>query len=570
MQVAFQRRRKLMFKYVKILLILFLILSVQKCFSQQWVSTYSNHISNDLISEDKAFSIAVSNSGFVYVTGFCSTDSNGTDICTIKYNQEGDTVWTQVYNGSGNSEDKAYAIVIDDLDNIYITGYTTDSANGIDIVTIKYNSDGERQWTAIYNGTSNTEDKSQALCIDQNGNVYVTGYATNTGSGKDIVVLKYTTDGTLLWPITYNYVDVNGDDIANAIVINSQGDVIVTGSSMGETSAGTEDMLTLKLAQGSGNFMWVQRYNGPNESEDKAYAITIDDLDNIIITGYVTNLDGNIGLTTIKYSSSGLTSWRNIYDSSGYDSYARSIAATPDGYVVSGTTKTGPAEGTEDYITIKYSNSGVIEWVKTYDGSSSDISYSLVVSEIDNAVYVTGSSMSDTAAGTEDMFTIEYDLTSGTVVDTARYDVSAGGEDVSYDIAIDTSGNVYITGYTAPLNNDAGISNSTDYVTVKYTGGHLLSKRKISGIPYSFALYQNYPNPFNPSTKIKFSLPQNGIAKLAVYDILGREVEILVNQNLTTGDYSVEFNGSKYASGVYFYELKLGNYRDVKKMVLIK
>jgi hypothetical protein len=94
-------------------------------------------------------------------------------------------------------------------------------------------------------------------------------------------------------------------------------------------------------------------------------------------------------------------------------------------------------------------------------------------------------------------------------------------------------------------------------------------------VPEGFKLYQNYPNPFNPVTKIKFSIPspykelvQN--IKLVIYDILGREAATLVNEPLQPGVYETEFDGTNYASGVYFYSLKYGDYYQATKMILLK
>ncbi|HMQ78185.1 MAG TPA: T9SS type A sorting domain-containing protein, partial [Ignavibacteria bacterium] len=89
-------------------------------------------------------------------------------------------------------------------------------------------------------------------------------------------------------------------------------------------------------------------------------------------------------------------------------------------------------------------------------------------------------------------------------------------------------------------------------------------------IPENYSLGQNYPNPFNPVTKIKFELPSDGLTSLIIYDNLGRVVEELVNKNLTVGSYEVNFDASNYSSGVYYYELTSGSYRDVKKMTLVK
>ena len=90
------------------------------------------------------------------------------------------------------------------------------------------------------------------------------------------------------------------------------------------------------------------------------------------------------------------------------------------------------------------------------------------------------------------------------------------------------------------------------------------------GIPDNYALSQNYPNPFNPTTKINFAIPKQGFVSLKVYDILGRMVSQLVNEVKTAGTYSVDFNASNFASGIYFYKLEVNNFTDVKRMVFLK
>jgi photosystem II stability/assembly factor-like uncharacterized protein len=91
-----------------------------------------------------------------------------------------------------------------------------------------------------------------------------------------------------------------------------------------------------------------------------------------------------------------------------------------------------------------------------------------------------------------------------------------------------------------------------------------------SEVPKGFELSQNYPNPFNPSTKIKFALPQGSFVKLVVYDALGKEMETLVNKQLSTGSYEADWNAARYTSGVYFYTLTANGLADTKKMLLVK
>ncbi len=103
----------------------------------------------------------------------------------------------------------------------------------------------------------------------------------------------------------------------------------------------------------------------------------------------------------------------------------------------------------------------------------------------------------------------------------------------------------------------------------------VLSVNDNNQVPNKFVLYQNYPNPFNPTTKIKYSIPNVGkestlSIQIKVYDILGKEVATLVNENQQPGNYEVTFNGNRLASGIYFYRLQAGKFTDTKKLILMK
>lgn len=91
-----------------------------------------------------------------------------------------------------------------------------------------------------------------------------------------------------------------------------------------------------------------------------------------------------------------------------------------------------------------------------------------------------------------------------------------------------------------------------------------------SEIPGKYALSQNYPNPFNPVTKIDFSIPKSGLVTVKIYDILGKEVEVLINKEYSAGNYTIDFDASKFSSGIYFYKLSSGSFSETKKMILIK
>lgn len=135
----------------------------------------------------------------------------------------------------------------------------------------------------------------------------------------------------------------------------------------------------------------------------------------------------------------------------------------------------------------------------------------------------------------------------------------------------DSKGNIYMSGYFGYVD---GYS-SQNFAAWINDPGIIESVKKIetAGIPLQFSLEQNFPNPFNPTTTINFSISKNMVGlpvSLKVYNILGKEVATIVNETFSPGKYSVQFNASKLASGMYFYRLQSGNFATVKKMLFIK
>ena len=106
---------------------------------------------------------------------------------------------------------------------------------------------------------------------------------------------------------------------------------------------------------------------------------------------------------------------------------------------------------------------------------------------------------------------------------------------------------------------------------IDYDGSSTYSQIvEIKTSPLSFSLFQNYPNPFNPTTKIQYWLPERSRVRLTIYDVLGREIKTLVNEEKPAGFYEAKFDGTGVPSGVYFYRIEAGTFSDTKKFVLLK
>ena len=135
-----------------------------------------------------------------------------------------------------------------------------------------------------------------------------------------------------------------------------------------------------------------------------------------------------------------------------------------------------------------------------------------------------------------------------------------------------------ISGITTRLNavsfsdQDNGTAVGDEGVILRTTNGGVtfIEEKEINTIPTNYTLNHNYPNPFNPSTTIQYSIKERTSVELILYDILGRQVEVLVNEEQDAGYYKINFDAGRLASGIYFYRLQAGNFVETKKMILMK
>src|SRR4030065_500206 len=239
------------------------------------------------------------------------------------------------------------------------------------------------------------------------------------------------------WVARYNGPGNNFDD-ALALAVDDSGNVYVTGFSKGSGTSG--DYATIKYSY-AGDTLWVRRYNGPGNNYDVANALAVDGSGNVYVTG---------SSGTIKYSASGDSLWFGVYG--GHD---LAIDGSGNVYV---------AGGGLDYITIKYSSDGDTLWVRSYNGPGNeyDEASALAVDDSGN-VYVTGSSVGSDPYNYTDYATIKYS-SSGDTLWVKRYNGAGNGGDGANALAVDDSGNVYVTGWSLGT-----VWPDNDYATIKYS-----------------------------------------------------------------------------------------------------
>jgi len=416
---------------------------------QQWVSWYAGMGGS---SGSEASAIALDSSGNVYVTGRSeNTITHYDDYATVKYRSgDGHEEWVQRYSGDGGAN-LVTGIVVDGSGNVFVTGQSDNLTNPgyPDYATVKYRSgDGHEEWVM-----RDLNGSAEAIAVDGSGNIYVTGISNHGATGWDYRTIKYLgTNGHLEWAQWYTGSDGNYDR-AYAIALDGSGNVYVTGISENETT-GRYDYATVKYLGTNGHEEWVQRYIGNVQFPNKT-AIAVDGDGNVYITGHSVN-GANRDYVTIKYlGTNGHEEWVKGYGMPGEDSVPADIAVDGSGNAyVTGYSELG---GKSDYATVKYlGTNGHEEWVQRYNGpaNENDEASAIAVDGSGNA-YVTGYSTNN--GGDREYTTLKYS-TGGVQQWVMRYGL-ASHSDQAEAIGVDGSGNVYVTGYH---------SSDNQYVTIKY------------------------------------------------------------------------------------------------------
>jgi len=246
----------------------------------EWISTY-NGFAGVSQGQDLPRSICVDGLGNSYVTGNSTVwTGNLDDILTVKYNSSGVEEWVNRYNGPLSVGDQAYSIKVDNLGNVYVAGSVdANSSSGTrDFCTIKYNSAGVEQWVGRYDGPDSKVDEARALSIDPFGNVFVTGYSESTSNGVDYATVKYNSLGVLQWASRFTY--PSSSETAADIVADSSGNCYVTGTS--KNNFNWYGCLTIKYNP-LGDTLWVKNERPTNF--ETGSVIVIDNSKNVYISG---------------------------------------------------------------------------------------------------------------------------------------------------------------------------------------------------------------------------------------------------------------------------------------------
>ncbi|MFH2032041.1 MAG: T9SS type A sorting domain-containing protein [Bacteroidota bacterium] len=441
----------------------------------------------------------------------------------------------------------------------------------------------------------------------------------NNTSYKDVFLVKTDKEGNLLWRklIGSNRAREYGNDIIE--MKNFDNDLIIVGRYANITIPGSEEVhnaLVVRISS-DGNIKWLNGFDNFGQLESAiSVTPTFDDCfllaaynwflkdgifdQNIWLvkfnslgaslwskefdmgfniheypakviqtsdSGFV--VAGNINfqfaspwhdLLLFKTDKSGNFLWKKIYGGAGYDNAADIIQLNDGGFIISG--KYRKSDGNGQLWLLRTDQYGDTLWTKTYGGDNSEWARSMALTH-DGGFIMAGVTESF-GNGFWDVWILRTDSLGNELWSKTFGD---SYPDEAYSIQQTYDGGYIIAG----IYTDLSPEKSRDGYLIRLAPETITTvKENVNTDPKSFQLSQNYPNPFNPKTVIKFQVPSSKFVKLQIHDLLGREVQTLIDAPMLAGKHEVTFNGSGLPSGVYIYTLKVNEFSQSRKMLLLK
>ncbi len=312
--------------------------------------------------QDIAYGVSVDSSGNVYTTGQTSSfglhRAGGSSLTLLKYNRTGALVWQKVWSGE-NGSDSGQGVVVDSGGNIYVAGVTINDVTGYDILLLKFSPSGSLIWERSWGGSST--EFGFGVALDASGNVYVTGSTASFGAGSDdVALLKFNPNGALLWQKTWGG---SKSDTGQGVAVEASGNIYVTGSTS-NFGAGFDDLFLLKF-NSTGSLLWQKAWGGSNFNE--GYHVAVDSSGNAYVVGSSWG-SSFTDAVILKFNSAGNLVWQRTWRGNSANSrFAGALDASGDIFLA-GTYSTGASSSR--VVLLELSSSGSLISETTWGGNS--------------------------------------------------------------------------------------------------------------------------------------------------------------------------------------------------------
>ncbi len=512
-------------------------------------------------TQDEGYAAAIQLDGKIVVAGWSSDSSARDAFAVARFNTNGTvdntfgtggTVRTFI-GGGDSSDDEGYAVALQQDGKIVVAGYSKDTLGGVQhfaFALARYDTNGNLDNAFGRGGTVRTSisggglfDEGESIAIQPDGKLLVAGISRPTvysggdatAGGYECGIARFDPDGTVDDTFGRNgsvqVTSIGGIPLLdNSLVLQPDGKIVVAGTSV-DNVTGYLYFSAVRLNQngsidttfGNGGVAAVS-ISGGNETGDECYGIAVQPDGKIILVGtsYDSTNHGAFGVA--RLDSDGV-----IDNSFGVDGSERIFIA-----------------GADSLTNIAYSAAVQQDGKIVVAGKSGFLGPAFSVvrlnpdGTVDNKFGINGSAYADS-------FSTDVDV-----------------DDEAHAVLVQSDGKIVAAGFSQTTFGPA------EFAVARFLPSNVTVIMNNEITPKSFVLCQNYPNPFNPTTNIRFQMAEPGFVTLEVYDVLGRKVTTLVHQKEAPGNYSVTFDGSRLASGVYFYRLVAGNYSETKKLMVVK
>ncbi|MDD2889289.1 MAG: T9SS type A sorting domain-containing protein [bacterium] len=440
------------------------------------------------------------------------------------------------------TSDEGYIIV----GNIYYSDSSSYKRNNV--LLIKTDSLGDTLWTRSFGWTG--QDEGNSVQQTKDGGYIIVGRTTSfKASLGDVWLIKTDSLGDTLWTKVYGggYAHTG-----NSVQQTKDGGYIIIGYT---SSLYTQDIWLIKT-DSVGDTLWTKVFDR-NTTTDYAKSVQ-QTTDN----GYVLVGNSEEDVWLVKTDSLGDSLWTKVYGDSCKE-YGNSVQQTFDnGYIIAGTKYPyGAGNNNSKAWLIKTDSAGDTLWTKILGGDSIDNGNS-VQETFDKGYIITGGTYSY-GAGHMDVWLIKTDINGDTL-----WTKTFGGLYLDYGKSVQQTkdGGYIITGVTDVY---PGITNSNVFLIKTDSLGKIgiEEENQISKIKYQIS---TYPNPFRQSTLISYKLPIKEKVSIKLYDISGRNIRTLIDEEKTPGSYKIKLSTQKLEMGIYFIKFLSGNYKETKKLTLIK
>lgn len=467
-------------------------------------------------------------------------------------------------------------------------------------IAIKISPRGDTLWNRIIGGLA--DDYGYSLALTQEGGCAVAGYTESFGMGlKDFYVVRLKANGDTLWT---RAIGGSSDDIARSIVRTADNGFIVAGDTR-SFGAANEDILVVRL-DSNGEVKWSMRYVSPYAEYGYKAVLSLDG--SITIAGYETISPTDEDAVVIKTDSLGNVRWARRYGVSANDTTeqrAYSIVRTSDGYAFAGVTQIDQSLPYARSLLVKLDSLGNVTWSTAF-GLDNNIFTARGLEQLPDSGYIMAGDAQYLSSG----WLVRTNRLGGKVFSILHgYAGLVSGADAN-SVARTLDGGYIFTGrrnFAVIKTDSTGIScdppdtrslpvdkpvivaepdtvtaspqdaGSTSGGTIYYEQlapiGCLAGVSSVTmvapGISRGYSLEQNTPNPVRHTTSLRFTLAAGGPVRLVIHDVSGRAVATPLDKTMEAGEYTMEFDASELAPGVYYYTLEAEGYSETRHMTRV-